>query len=111
MNNKSWGPAAGTAFTLCKETGDRQIVHLLNFSQANSTSWRDLDGTMPEPVQIVNPTVDINVGKEVAAVWMASPDIDGGAHKVLPFTTGEGKISITLPSLKYWDMIVIEYDK
>lgn len=111
MNIKSWEPATGNVITLCKETGDRQIVHLLNFSQANSTSWRDLDGTMPEPVQIVNPTVDINVGKEVAAVWMASPDIDGGAHKVLPFTTGEGKISITLPSLKYWDMIVIEYDK
>ena len=110
MNIKSWEPATGNVITLCRENGNLQAVHLLNFSQANSTSWRDMDGSMPEPALITDAALEIAADKEVAAVWMASPDIDGGAHKVLPFTKDGGKISITVPSLKYWDMIVIEYE-
>lgn len=109
MNIKSWEPATGNVITLCKRVNDRQVVHLLNFSQANSTSWRDLNGTMPEPEEICEATIDISVEEEVSSVWMASPDIDFGAHKILNFTQGEGKITVTVPSLKYWDMIVIEY--
>lgn len=110
MNIKSWEPATGNVITLCRENGNLQAIHLLNFSQANSTSWRDMDGSMPEPALITDAALEIAADKEVAAVWMASPDIDGGAHKVLPFTKDGGKISITVPSLKYWDMIVIEYE-
>jgi len=40
---------------------------------------------------------------------MASPDLDGGASKDIPFTTLGNVITFTLPSLRYWDMIVVEY--
>lgn len=110
MNIKPWEPAVGNVVTLCKKAGDLQTIHLLNFSQANSTSWRDLDGSMPEPALITDAALDISTAEEVASVWMASPDIDGGACKVLPFSQEDGKLRISVPSLKYWDMIVIEYE-
>ena len=109
MNIKAWEPSTGSVITLGKKVDDRQVVHLLNFSQANSTSWRDIDGTMPEPALISDAAIEITADSEPASVWLASPDIDGGAHKVLSATYDNGKVTITVPSLKYWDMIVIEY--
>lgn len=107
---KPWAPERGKAITLCRKVGDRQVVHILNFTQANSLSWRDMDGTMPEPAQISEASVDINVTGNISSVWMASPDIDGGACKKLDFKQNSGKVRITMPSLKYWNMIVLEYE-
>lgn len=107
---KAWEPALGKVVTLGRKVDSKtQVVHLLNFSQANSLSWRDLDGTMPAPTLVENIEVSIPVSGTVSSVWTASPDIDGGAHKELSFTNSSGSISLTIPSLKYWDMIVIEY--
>jgi hypothetical protein len=41
---------------------------------------------------------------------MASPDFYGGAAVDLSFTQDSSKVSFTLPQMKYWDMVVIEYD-
>lgn len=102
-----WEPRTGSVASLCRQIGTRRVVHLLNFSQANSLSWRDLNGTMPEPQEVLEATVEI-AANGVSRVWMASPDIDGGAVKELPFEQADGKVKLTLPSLKYWDMIVLE---
>lgn len=88
--------------------GTRQVVHLLNFSQANSLSWRDLNGTMPEPQLVESAVVDITTTDAVDRVWMASPDVNGGAVRDLPFEKTATGIRITIPSIKYWDMIVLE---
>lgn len=106
---KDWAPAAGSVITLGRSVEDRQVIHLLNFSQANSTSWRDLDGSMPEPNLVENISLNIAVDGEVSSIWMASPDLDGGACKEISFTQNGNTVSLTLPSIKYWDMVVIEY--
>ena len=41
-------------------------------------------------------------------VWVASPDQHAGAAQELAFTQENGYISLTLPSLEYWTMLVIE---
>ena len=41
---------------------------------------------------------------------MASPDINGGAVRELAFEQTASGISVTLPSIKYWDMLVLEQD-
>ena len=46
----------------------------------------------------------------VDRVWMASPDINGGAVRELAFEQTASGISVTLPSIKYWDMLVLEQD-
>lgn len=103
-----WEPRMGSVVTLGRKVGSRQVVHLLNFSQANSLSWRDLNGTMPEPQTVTDATVEIESAGDVSRVWMASPDIDGGAVRELAFEQTAGRVRVTLPALKYWDMIVLE---
>ncbi len=110
LSFKSWGPETGKVVTLGRKVGKRQVVHLLNFLNADSLSWRDLEGTMPEPETVENAGVRIAVDGAVADVWTASPDIDGGACRRVEYSSDGSTVSLTLPSLKYWDMIVIEYE-
>ena len=45
----------------------------------------------------------------VKKVWVASPDALGGVPQELSFKQEGDYITFTLPSLKYWTMIVIEH--
>ena len=112
MSLKNWEPQTGNVVTLGKEFEDCQVIHFLNFSQANSTSWRDKDGSMPEPVTISDAAVNVQLpaGKTVKSVWMASPDIEYGAVREFQVMQNGNSLSVTLPSLKYWDMLVICYE-
>ncbi|MDN4075923.1 glycoside hydrolase family 66 protein [Fictibacillus terranigra] len=49
----------------------------------------------------------IGAKKEVKNVWIASPDHYLGSD----FKQKDGKMTVTIPALKYWDMLVIEYEK
>jgi dextranase len=53
--------------------------------------------------------IRIDVPRKVNRVWMASPDRLQGSAQTLDFTQSEGSLEVTLPSLKYWDMVVVEY--
>ena len=112
VNIKDWEPATGSIITLGKEFDERQVIHFLNFINANSTSWRDLDGSMPEPSVVGDFTVTIQLpsGKNVGSAWIASPDTDYGASRALAFSQNGTELSITIPSLKYWSMLVLEYE-
>ena len=108
MRLNSWPPQQGSVTTYAKQVGGKQVIHLLNFSQANSLSWRDVDGTMPEPALITKAALQMNLSAKVNKLWVASPDAHGGALQELAFTQENGVVSFTLPSLKYWTMIVVE---
>ena len=108
MRLNSWPPQQGSVTTYAKQVGGKQVIHLLNFSQANSLSWRDVDGTMPEPALITKAALQMNLSAKVNKLWVASPDVHGGALQELAFTQENGVVSFTLPSLKYWTMIVTE---
>jgi dextranase len=41
-------------------------------------------------------------------VWLASPDLAGGQPKTVAFTQANGQLTLTVPELRYWDMLVIE---
>ena len=82
-------------------------MHLLNFRQANSLSWRDIDGTMPEPDAIENLTLRLHA-KNVKKLWVASPDYLGGAAQELQYRQEGDYVVFTVPQLKYWTMIVAE---
>ena len=108
MRLNVWPPQQGSVTTYAKQVGSKQVIHLLNFSQANSLSWRDVDGTMPEPTLITKAALQMNLPAKVNKLWVASPDVHGGALQELAFTQENGVVSFTLPSLKYWTMIVAE---
>ena len=108
MKLNTWPPEQGKVTTYARQVGNKQVVHLLNFSQANSLSWRDAEGTMPEPALITQAALQMNLPAKVNRLWVASPDVHGGALQELPFTQENGTVSFTLPSLKYWTMVVAE---
>lgn len=103
----SWPPKLQTVTTVCREVNGKKIISLLNFSQANSLSWRDMDGTQPEPKALSNIPLAVKT-KNVKKVWVASPDALGGVAQELPFQQQGDYITFTLPSLKYWTMVVME---
>ena len=52
--------------------------------------------------------VKIKYDAKATKVWVASPDQHAGAAQELAFTQENGYISVVLPSLEYWTMLVIE---
>lgn len=63
---------------------------------------------MPEPAMISDIRLDIDSDRMVSRVWVASPDNLGGVPQELEYTQQGRTVSITVPSLHYWTMIVIE---
>ncbi|RKD18609.1 cycloisomaltooligosaccharide glucanotransferase [Pelobium manganitolerans] len=107
--SESWPAAKGKVATIGKKVNGKDIVHLINFTNATTMVWRDNKATQAEPELISTPTINVRVSGTPSKVWFASPDVDGGVAKILDFTQTGNKVTLTLPSLKYWDMVVIEY--
>lgn len=105
----NWPPSSGNVCVLATQKDNVQILHLINLAKADLLSWRDRNATMPEPALLEFPSLKFKTLKKVSAVWMASPDIDGGAPKRIAFNQSASSVTFTLPSLKYWDMVIIEY--
>ncbi len=105
INN--WPPKLNTVTAYAKEVKGKEVIHLLNFVKANSLSWRDLDGSMPEPETITSLPLGVHASS-VKKIWVASPDNYGGAPQELKFKQQGDYVTFTIPSLKYWTMVVIE---
>lgn len=91
------------------ETRKGQLVyHLLNFRNVNSLSWRDLNADQPEPELVSDIRLSIDVDRMVSRVWVASPDTDACIPLELPFTQQGNAVTVTVPSLRYWSMLVFE---
>lgn len=107
LNN--WPPQLGQVSVIGKDMGTKQVIHLINFINANSLQWRDPNGTQVKPVTITNPGFTFAATKIVKRVWVASPDINGGASTDIIYTQTGNQVSFNVPSLHYWDMVVVEY--
>lgn len=103
-----WPPQQKRVTAYSRRTATREVIHLLNYRQANSLSWRDMDGTMPAPVEVKALPLSVKVSAPVKRIWAATPDALAGAPVELSFTQKNGAVEFTLPSLKYWTMIVME---
>ncbi|BAX82403.1 endo-dextranase [Labilibaculum antarcticum] len=110
LNLNAWPPQYNNVAVIGKEVGNRQIIHLLNFANVTSLDWRDNSGTQTFPQTEENCNLQISVDKTVAKLWYASPDSNFGIAVNINFTQNGNKLSFQLPYLKYWDMIVVEFE-
>lgn len=108
VNINTWPPQKGYVTTYARKAGAKCVVHLLNFRNIDNLSWRDLNGTRPAPRLTLNTPLEIACNDKIEKVWAASPDCHGGAPVELPFVQKDGKVSLTLPYLNYWTMLVLE---
>jgi len=105
----SWAPVQGEVSVEGKKFSNKDVIHLINFSNANSMEWRDTNGTQAEPVTITDAKIKITANSSVKNIWFASPDVNGGVAQTVDFSQAGADVTLSLPSLKYWDMIVLEY--
>ena len=105
----AWPAAKDKVAALTKTVNGKDIVHLINFNGVTSMDWRDTNGTQKKPTTVTELKTTVAVTAQPKKVWFASPDLFGGAPRAVEFTYNNNQITFTLPSLSYWDMVVIEY--
>lgn len=106
----AWPAGKGKVAVIGRKLGNRQIIQLINFSQANSMEWRDSYGKQAEPKPIRNAVFSFTGSGKVKRIWYASPDHCAGIPVIIPFSKQAGdRIAFKLPYLKYWDMLVVDY--
>lgn len=106
---ENWPASQGKVACVAKDVKGKEVLHFINFNNVNSMEWRDTHGTQNEPNTISNLALKIKNERLARNVWFASPDFYGGSPKKLDFVQVNDELIITLPALKYWDMVVIEY--
>ncbi|GGG04186.1 glycoside hydrolase family 66 protein [Paenibacillus abyssi] len=99
----------GKVWTIAKQKEGMDMIHLINFSDAVHMNWNDTDANQAEPTLKENIQLQVQTGKKVEKVWMATPDFYNGSAIELEFKQADGAVELILPKLKYWDMVVIEY--
>lgn len=107
LNN--WPPVYSQAAVVGKEFDDKQVLHLLNFEGVNGLNWKDNKRAQTSPAVRSDFEIKVDASKSVSKVWFASPDINGGASQELEFTQNGGQVTVKVPYLEYWSMLVFEY--
>ena len=119
----TWEPVANQVTMLAREVDGRQVIHLLNFTHEETATnvnddymlcWHDNMATRPWPQRFENLSIRLTglsgMGK-VRRIWVASPDYCGGALQEMTdyrYLSSTGTITLTVPSLQFWTMIVVE---
>ena len=109
MDINQWPPKTGSVSAVGKKIGNKQVIHLINMSAANSFDWRDIDGNQPEPSLIADAGIKIRTDQQIKKIWVASPDIKGGVSREVDFNQNAVSVSFKLSGFRYWGMIVVEY--
>jgi len=94
-------------FTLARESQGVLALSLINLTGIKSSKWN-------EPVDFPKVAENIPVSiagfsKEVKAVYLASPDLEEFALEPLEFEQTNDEITLTLPILNIWDLLVFKY--
>jgi dextranase len=100
MYNKVWPIVRqGDGFT---------TINLVNLVGLKRPEWKEPVAAPPDPLgsTIVHLS---ETTSPVSRVWFATPDGDDLSLKPLAFTQDGDTLTFTIPSLIYWDMIVVEW--
>ncbi len=109
VNLNNWPPIASKVSIIGKEFSDKQVIHLINFSEANNLNWRDTNGEQQTPKIKKDFILNLSSSKNVTKVWYASPDLNLGSSVELDFSQNGNNLIFKIPSFQYWGMIVVEY--
>ncbi|MGN7178227.1 glycoside hydrolase family 66 protein [Cytobacillus sp. SAFR-174] len=102
-------PKQGQVWVLAKQAENRKVVHFINFLEATSMEWRDTNASQPLPSKRSSLRFQIKNERNIVKLWFTTPDYPSIKPISIPFKRAGDTITFTLPSLTYWDMLVIEY--
>jgi dextranase len=102
-----------TIWTIARCKGERTIVHFIDLKGSDDAHWRDVHADRPPPPLLTNLQVRVADDDAIAGAGWASPDADGGRYHPLALTRGSDHgqryVEFVLPSLRYWDMVVLDH--
>jgi len=84
-----------TVELVSQKSGERMVLHLLNYDYVRTPSMKDL--------QI---SISIPAGKQVAHIRTLSPD-ENGREQQLRWSTAE-TVTFTVPSLRIYTVVVLD---
>lgn len=99
----------GQLWTITNQLDNRDIIHLINLQDVKNLNWRDPEGNCPEPLLCKDIEMTMRSGKKVQSIILTSPDWEGGRPIPVKFKQKKDLIAFTIPQLKYWDMLIVEY--
>lgn len=105
-----WPAVKGQVATVGKAQEGRDIIHLLSYRNAVHLDWCDTDATQGEPDLLTDLSVRMPAKAQPARVYVATPDANFSVAQELDFEYADGMLTLTIPSLKYWTMLWVEYE-
>jgi len=101
---------AGKVWTIIREREDRKLIHFINLCGLSDDYWNE---GKEEPLPAVGRVIRIAVDYPIEALFVASPDTDGGRPQSLNYrmeSAGRGLVAvIELPPLSFYDMLYIGF--
>ena len=105
-----WPAVKGQVATVGKAQEDRDIIHLLSYRNAVHLDWCDTNANQGEPDLLTDLSVRLPAKMQPAHVYVATPDANFSVAHEVDFDYADGMLTLTIPSLKYWTMLWIEYE-
>ncbi len=102
------GTIADKVWPIVRQGNGFISLNLVNLLGINQTEWAQPVPKPPTPLTNFQLYIS-GIQKKVARAWLASPDNEDISPQSLAFTQTEGNLTIDIPSLAYWDMVVIEW--
>ncbi len=106
--NSSTAFSENSIWQMIRKTPGHTAINLVNFLGIKQMEWAK-NVQKPTPVKGFQLTVMTDPSK-VSAVWFVTPD-DPYTRKWLDFKKGTESITMTVPSLDYWSVVVIDWVK
>ena len=91
-----------------RRTGKMIALHLVNFTGIEHAHWCEVH---PAPQSLQRVSLSFPTDGNVRAVWSATPDKELLGLKQLPWYEEMDHIHVTIPTLDYWTMVVLEIDQ
>ena len=82
-------------------------LSLINFSGLEAPRW---DEAQVAPTPLRDVTISMSLPEQPEKIWVASPDAASPELNALPFAWQDGKVKLTLPTLDFWSLLVIQFE-
>lgn len=93
-------------WVIAKENPRYQVTHLINLLELESAEWNAPRQEGPKPLADVR--VRITSPTKPKKAFFLSPDREEIGARSVPFDYEGGVVTLTLPGLEYWDLVVFQ---
>jgi dextranase len=91
-----------------RESKGYTAISLINLLGLETGEWAR--GTLTEPTSQSSTKVNISgISRKICQIWFSTPDAADFTLQPLNFTQSDNLLTITIPYLEYWDMILIKW--